>query len=96
MSSWLPGRVACLQGLQKFNVLERPTGDNQDPLHRLFSREGNIGRNLLTQVRRDLSDVVKVCLGELKQTNHLRTLMSALTKGESCSSCILWPVLMMH
>ncbi|KAI4519311.1 dynein heavy chain [Schizophyllum commune Loenen D] len=66
---------------EKFNVLERPTGDNQDPLHRLFSREGNIGRNLLTQVRRDLSDVVKVCLGELKQTNHLRTLMSALTKG---------------
>jgi len=47
----------------------------------LFSREGAIGSKLLAQVRRELNDVVKVCEGELKQTNHLRTLMSALTKG---------------
>jgi len=40
-----------------------------------------IGRKLLDQVRKDLADVVKVCEGELKQTNHLRTLMSSLTKG---------------
>lgn len=55
--------------------------DSQDPLYRLFAREGGIGRRLLTRVRRDLTDVVKVCQGELKQTNHLRSLMSALTKG---------------
>lgn len=66
---------------EKFAALDRQSGDNQDPLYRLFSREGSIGQNLLSQVRRDMSDVVKVCLGELKQTNHLRTLMSALTKG---------------
>ena len=41
-----------------------------------------IGRKLLSQVRRDLSDVAKVCEGALKQTNHLRTLMSALIKGK--------------
>ncbi|KAI0793334.1 dynein heavy chain [Abortiporus biennis] len=64
-----------------FNTLPKQTGDNQDPLYRLFAREGNIGAKLLSQVRKDLADVVSVCDGELKQTNHLRTLMSSLTKG---------------
>lgn len=50
-------------------------------MYRLFVREGSVGRKLLIQVRKDLVDVVKVCKGELKQTNHLRTLMSSLTKG---------------
>lgn len=62
-------------------TLARQTGENQDPLYRLFAREGAIGRKLLDQVRKDLVDVMKVCQGELKQTNHLRTLMSSLTKG---------------
>jgi dynein heavy chain 1 len=48
---------------------------------RLFIREASVGRKLLAQVRRDLADVSKVCEGALKQTNHLRTLMSHLTKG---------------
>jgi hypothetical protein len=52
-------------------------------MYRLFFREGSVGRKLLGQVRKDLADVVKVCEGELKQTNHLRTLMSSLTKGMS-------------
>lgn len=55
--------------------------DIHDPLYRFFSRETSIGKKLLSQVRRDLADVIKVCEGSLKQTNHLRTLMSALTKG---------------
>lgn len=50
-------------------------------MYRLFFREGSVGRKLLGQVQKDLADVVKVCQGELKQTNHLRTLMSSLTKG---------------
>lgn len=66
---------------QKFNTLPAQSGESQDPLYRLFSREGAIGRRLLGQVQRDLGDVVKVCQGELKQTNHLRSLMSSLTKG---------------
>lgn len=66
---------------QKFNTLAKQSSDNEDPLHRLFSREGAIGRKLLDQVRKDLTDVGKVCQGELKQTNHLRSLMSSLTKG---------------
>ncbi|KAI9572626.1 dynein heavy chain and region D6 of dynein motor-domain-containing protein [Boletus coccyginus] len=63
------------------NTLPKQSSDNPDPLYRLFFREGSIGRKLLDHVRRDLADVVKVCEGELKQTNHLRALMSALTKG---------------
>ncbi|KAI0090006.1 dynein heavy chain protein 1 [Irpex rosettiformis] len=66
---------------QNFSNLEKQTGDHQDPLYRLFHREGNIGRKLLDQVKKDLSDVIKVCQGELKQTNHLRMLISSLTKG---------------
>lgn len=66
---------------KKFNTLEKQSADNQDPLYRLFSREGHIGRKLLEQVRKDLADVIKVCEGSLKQTNHLRNLMSQLTKG---------------
>lgn len=62
--------------------LEKQSGDNQDPLYRLFFREGSIGSKLLGQVRKDLSDVTQVCQGALKQTNHLRTLMSALLKGQ--------------
>jgi len=64
-----------------FNTLGKQSSENQDPLHRLFSREGTIGRKLLAQVKKDLKDVTLVCRGELKQTNHLRTLLSALTKG---------------
>ncbi|GJE87844.1 dynein heavy chain protein 1 [Phanerochaete sordida] len=65
----------------QFHGLDKQSGDNQDPLYRLFYRESSIGKKLLGQVRRDLGDVLKVCQGELKQTNHLRTLMSSLTKG---------------
>ncbi|KAG6918668.1 hypothetical protein DXG01_012485 [Tephrocybe rancida] len=61
-------------------TLAKQAGESE-PLHRLFSREGTIGRKLLDQVRKDLADVVRVCQGELKQTNHLRTLVSSLTKG---------------
>ncbi|KAI0033723.1 dynein heavy chain protein 1 [Vararia minispora EC-137] len=66
---------------KSFSTLQRQSGDNQDPLFRLFAREGEIGTKLLRSVRKDLADIVKVCIGELKQTNHLRTLLSALTKG---------------
>ncbi|KAF9056435.1 dynein heavy chain protein 1 [Panaeolus papilionaceus] len=65
----------------KFNTLPKLAAEQQDPLYRLFAREGNIGHKLLGTVRKDMEDVVKVCMGELKQTNHLRTLMSSLTKG---------------
>lgn len=54
----------------------------QDPIFRFFKRESDLGRKLYSAVRGDLEDLTGVCKGELKQTNHLRTLMSDLTKGE--------------
>ncbi|KIJ45695.1 hypothetical protein M422DRAFT_778888 [Sphaerobolus stellatus SS14] len=66
---------------ETLNALQKRSGDNSDPLFRFFSREASVGRKLLVQVRRDLSDVIKVCEGSLKQTNHLRNLLSHLTKG---------------
>jgi dynein heavy chain 1, cytosolic len=68
--------------LQSLHTLSKQSHDSPDPLYRLFFREGSIGSNLLGQVRKDLSDVIKVCEGGLKQTNNLRALMSSLTKGE--------------
>ncbi|TIA73231.1 hypothetical protein E3P91_01529 [Wallemia ichthyophaga] len=53
----------------------------QDPIFRFFKRESDLGRKLYSAVRGDLEDLTGVCKGELKQTNHLRTLMSDLTKG---------------
>jgi dynein heavy chain 1, cytosolic len=69
---------------QAFRRLQKQAADNQDPLYRLYSREGSTGQKLLSSVRKDLADVIKVCEGQLKQTNHLRTLMSSLTKGDFC------------
>ena len=77
--------VATHLFLQNFQTLQKQSAEHSDPLYRLFFREGSIGSKLLSQVRKDLADVVKVCEGGLKQTNHLRTLMSSLTKGESQS-----------
>jgi hypothetical protein len=79
---------------QAFKTLPKPSIENQDPLYRLFHREGTIGQKLLGQVRKDLADVSKVCEGALKQTNHLRTLMSALTKGQPLKT--LFPSKLAH
>lgn len=55
----------------------------QDPIFRFFKRESEIGRRLYNTIRCDLDDLISVCKGEMKQTNHLRKLMNDLTKGES-------------
>ena len=52
-----------------------------DPLFRFFKREGQIGRELLSDVLGDLADLSKVFAGNMKQTNHLRSLMSDLNTG---------------
>lgn len=68
------------QGITK---LPRQSTESHDPLYRFFMRETLVGTKLLRQVRRDLQDLIQVCQGELKQTNHLRSLMSNLAKGLS-------------
>jgi dynein heavy chain 1 len=62
-------------------VMQRDAGGIMDPLFRFFERENQIARKLLRVIREDLVSLQKVCVGELKQTNHLRQLMSWLNKG---------------
>ena len=60
----------------------RRTVDNiKDPLFRYFEREVKSGARLLVDVRRDLDDVMNVCLGVKKPTNHHRSMMADLVKG---------------
>ena len=42
----------------------------------------NAGARLLADVRRDLQDVLQVCVGDKKPTNHHRMMMADLAKGE--------------
>ncbi|KAJ3411544.1 hypothetical protein HDV05_002063 [Chytridiales sp. JEL 0842] len=53
-----------------------------EPLTRFFEREMQIGKSLLEDVLHDLNDLKQVCDNQLKQTNHLRSLISSLLKGE--------------
>ncbi|CAO0793713.1 unnamed protein product [Mucor circinelloides] len=62
-------------------VMQRDSSGIMDPLFRFFERENQIARKLLNVIREDLTQLQKVCVGELKQTNHLRQLMSWLNKG---------------
>ncbi|KAI9173154.1 dynein heavy chain [Blastocladiella emersonii ATCC 22665] len=52
-----------------------------DPMARFFLREHAMARKLLAKLKQDLHHLKLVCEGHMKQTNHLRSLMSALTKG---------------
>ncbi|WWC91126.1 uncharacterized protein L201_006067 [Kwoniella dendrophila CBS 6074] len=61
-------------------TLTTPPHDHS-PLSRFFAREASTGSKLLNRIRRDLSELIQVCNGDLKQTNELRALMSDLNKG---------------
>lgn len=57
------------------------SADEQDPLHRYFVREVASATDLLNELKSEFSLLVDVCDGKQKQTNHLRMLISSLTKG---------------
>ena len=61
--------------------MKRTVENIKDPLFRFFEREVNAGAKLLGEVRRDLMDMIKVCDGEKKPTNHHRSMMADLVKG---------------
>ena len=52
-----------------------------DPISRVFEREYSIAKRLLSTVRDDLEQISRVCCGEQKQTNHLRSLLSDFNAG---------------
>jgi dynein heavy chain 1, cytosolic len=82
MTSLAASAVKWLAALpESVKLLQRTAERIKDPLFRFFEREVNTGCQLLARVRADLQDVVSVCGGQIKQTNHLRALLSQLNKG---------------
>uniref|UniRef100_A0A0L8I729 Dynein heavy chain, cytosolic n=1 Tax=Octopus bimaculoides TaxID=37653 RepID=A0A0L8I729_OCTBM len=87
------GRPAWMRTLQKsvsgwlqlvpksLGSLKRTMENIKDPLFRFFEREVNAGCRLLSDVRQDLTDIMMVCSGEKKPTNHHRSMMDDLIKG---------------
>lgn len=75
--------------------MKRTVENIKDPLFRFFEREVNAGTRLLSDVRRDLQDMMKVCDGEKKPTNHHRSMMADLVKGgKRCCRCTVTTLLL--
>lgn len=74
--------TAWLELLPKsLQTLKRTVENIKDPLYRYFEREVASGAKLLQTVISDLQDVVLICQGEKKQTNHHRSMLSELVRG---------------
>lgn len=63
------------------SAVRAEAGSVQDPLYRFWARENRTGSSLLSVVRADLEEVVAVCEGTARQTNHNRTLLTDLPKA---------------
>mmetsp|Transcript_42601 Transcript_42601/g.49780 ORF Transcript_42601/g.49780 Transcript_42601/m.49780 type:complete len:516 (-) Transcript_42601:57-1604(-) len=59
-------------------ALKREEHSLTDPLFRFLEREVLLGKRLLETVRKDLTDLKLMCLGELKITNELREVQKDL------------------
>ncbi|KAJ3049329.1 hypothetical protein HK097_009672, partial [Rhizophlyctis rosea] len=66
---------------QSLPAMARSSANVRNPLFRVFERENQIGRGLLKVVRDDLTGLLDLCSGKIKQTNHLRALVESTTKG---------------
>lgn len=62
-------------------LLKRTVENIKDPLFRYYEREISSTSKLLNIVLQDLKDVILICKGEKKQTNHHRLMISDLAKG---------------
>jgi dynein heavy chain 1 len=74
--------------------LDARGNDINDPLFRFFEREVSLGQKLLGVIRKDLNELIGVCNGEIKQTNHLRSLIGEITKGLFFSLIAPWIVIL--
>lgn len=77
----IANRLLLTDLMQTVADMRRKDSGAKGPLFRFFERESQIARELLNVIRRDLADLQKMCQGEQKQTNHLRSLSSAISKG---------------
>ncbi|XP_060804539.1 dynein heavy chain, cytoplasmic isoform X3 [Amyelois transitella] len=62
-------------------TLRRTVENIKDPLYRFFEREVAAGAALLQQVLHDLTNVIAICQGSMKQTNETRAMVGALVRG---------------
>ncbi|BGP05267.1 dynein heavy chain [Rhodotorula toruloides] len=78
-------KKTCLEWLdvlpRDLPALPAAEATTSDPLARFFEREVSLSRSLVPSIRTDLENLVRVCDGELKQTNAIRSLLSDLNKG---------------
>lgn len=79
-TEWLAALPASLPSLQS------DSSSIADPLYRFWAREHRTASSLLRTVRADLTEVIDVCAGKARQTNHNRMLLSELPKGTIPSS----------
>jgi len=66
---------------EKLLPLEITAANQQNPLWRFFDRELQLAIGMLNRITNDLKALKQVCVGELKQTNYLRALISSISKG---------------
>ncbi|CAO1616035.1 unnamed protein product [Sympodiomycopsis kandeliae] len=71
--------------------LQSDSGSITDPLYRFWAREHRTADSLLRTVRTDLKEVIDVCSGISRQTNHNRLLLNELPKGTIPSSWKQYP-----
>jgi len=65
----------------KLSPLDRTNENIKDPFFRFFEREVSLGVRILRTVKSDLDEVMEVCEGRMKQTNHHRELLYMLNRG---------------
>jgi dynein heavy chain 1 len=63
------------------NLSNDGAGSISDPLYRFWAREHRTAAGLLRTVRADLREIIEVCEGSARQTNHNRKLLDGLPKG---------------
>lgn len=80
LSNALEWRSALPTGLSPFTSPSTTTSVT-DPLYRFWSREHRAASSLLRTVLSDIDEIVAVCRGERRQTNHNRALLQDLAKG---------------
>ena len=69
--------------LQTVGALKRTADNIKDPLFRFFEREVNLGARLLQDIRQDLQDVMLIWQADKKPTNHHRSMMADLSRGNN-------------
>ncbi|KAL0479893.1 hypothetical protein AKO1_007402 [Acrasis kona] len=87
---WLPSPSSDQVLKINSNKIKHSQLCEESPLFRYFSRELTTACDLLWCVTRDLEELIAVCDGTIKVTNHHRDLIQALSKGAVPSSWRLY------